>query len=60
VALSSSHARHVDGLLGNRADRDRILASMEADVCLRTNPRRLLRDGLEVFLDRVASDLQTR
>jgi alcohol dehydrogenase class IV len=60
VALSSSHARHVDGLLGNRADRDRILASMEADVCLRTNPRRLQRDDLEVFLDRVASDLQTR
>jgi alcohol dehydrogenase len=59
VVLSSDHARHVRGLLGNRPDRDRIIASMEADVCLRTNPRRLQRDDLEAFLDRIAGDVQT-
>ena len=59
VALTSNHARHVSGLLAHRADRDRILASMDADVCLRSNPRRLQRDDLEAFLDRVAGDIRT-
>ena len=59
VALSSGHARHVHGLLTNRGERDRILLSMAADVCLRTNPRRLERDDLEAFLDQVAGDIET-
>jgi alcohol dehydrogenase len=59
IVLSSGPAHRVRTLLGNRPARDRILASMEADVCLRTNPRRLQRDDLEAFLDRVAGDIQT-
>jgi alcohol dehydrogenase len=59
IVLSSGPAHRVRTLLGNRTDRDRILSSMEADVCLRTNPRRLQRDDLDAFLDRVAGDIQT-
>jgi alcohol dehydrogenase len=58
AAVSSSHAEHVRDLLARPSDRDLVIGSMEADVCLRTNPRRLDRADLHTFCDRVAADLQ--
>jgi alcohol dehydrogenase class IV len=53
AALAGSAAARARAALGNRDEREAVLARMLSDVCLRTNPRRLGHDDLVMFLDDV-------
>jgi hypothetical protein len=50
-------ARQVSALLNDDAARERIVSSMEADVCLRSNPRRMQREDVCAFVDQVAASV---
>jgi alcohol dehydrogenase class IV len=50
MALSAGVPERTRAALGNHSEREAIAARMTTDVCLRTNPRRLDREGLMAFL----------
>jgi alcohol dehydrogenase class IV len=53
AALPAGVPERLRGALRDPSEREAIAARMATDVCLRTNPRRLDRDGLMAFLDHV-------
>jgi alcohol dehydrogenase class IV len=56
-AMSGGHAARVRSALDDPEQRQVVLDAMTADVCLRSNPRRLERGDLAAFLDQVVADL---
>ena len=54
AALAAGVPERVRAALDSLSEREAIATRMATDVCLRTNPRRLDRDGLMMYLDDVA------
>ena len=53
TALADSRAKRARAALDASADREDVVKRMLSDVCLRTNPRRLDREGVLAFLEHV-------